>query len=59
MLSTATFVLGPEKVKKLLAEMECDGLFVTRKGIEMTPGMESKLQFICDPALVSTSIAQF
>jgi len=59
MLSTAAFVLGPEKGKKLLAEMECDGLFVTRKGIEMTPGMESKIQFICDPADVIKSIAQF
>lgn len=59
MLSTAAFVLGPEKGKKLLAEMECDGLFVTRKGIEMTPGMKSKIQFICDPADVIKSIAQF
>jgi len=58
MLSTAAFILGPEKGGSLLSEMECEGLFVTGKGIEATPGLQSKLEYLCEPKEVVRSILQ-
>jgi FAD:protein FMN transferase len=56
-LSTAAFILGPERGKILLAELDCEGIFITRQGIEVTPGLLKKLEFLCNPQDVIKSIS--
>lgn len=46
LLSTASFVMGPERAKKVLQELECEGVFVTESGIEYTPGLAGKLTIL-------------
>jgi FAD:protein FMN transferase len=43
-LSTAAFVLGPEKGKKLLREMGCEGIFITDSKIDVTSGLAGNIK---------------
>lgn len=53
-LSTACFVLGREKAKKLLEQYNADGLFVDESGhVYLTEGMKERFQLMKDTYSVS------
>lgn len=53
-LSTACFVLGREKAKKLLEQYNADGLFVDDSGhVYLTEGMKERFQLMKDTYSVS------